>query len=219
MTRVSVYSGALVAFLAGKSTPYYTLICGGAWDCLTIFDMTHTSHTDLDLIQQPLGNSVLPTSIVGYGANSSFFSDYTATAMIIASISIPNWVTYSVTTTAGETLEKHIGLHKSCSSLDDPPCRRFPHKDLCQEGERYFCSMWRTVGFMASFAVIICLAGLVGFGIILKGGKYKRETGWPFVTVMLGLVAVVEFIVISIVVCGTPNDLSPCWLGSVLCKT
>ena len=120
--------------------------------------------------------------------------------MIIASISLPNWVTYSVTTTAGETLEKRIGLHQSCSSLDDPPCRKFPTKDLCQEGERYFCSMWRTVGFMTSFAVILSLASLVGFTVIMKGGKYKRETGWPFLTTMISLVALVQFVTISIVV-------------------
>lgn len=122
--------------------------------------------------------------------------------MVIASIWIPHWVTYSVTTAAGDTFEKHIGLHKSCSNLDDPPCRTYPYEELCQEGERYFCSMWRTVGFMASFAVILCLACLVSFLVIMGGGKYKRETGWPFVGAMLTLVAVVEFIIISIVVSG-----------------
>lgn len=120
--------------------------------------------------------------------------------MIVVSIWIPNWVSYSVTTTSGETVEKHIGLHRSCSNLDDPQCRNFPYKELCQDGERYFCSMWRTVGFMASFATILCLAGLVSFAVILSGGKYKRETGWPFVGAMLTLVSVVEFATISIVV-------------------
>ncbi|KAM0520147.1 hypothetical protein ACHAPE_003424 [Trichoderma viride] len=122
-----------------------------------------------------------------------------ATAMIVASITEPNWVSYSVTTTAGETLEKHIGLHKSCSSLDDPHCRDFPSKELCQYGERYFCSMWRTVGFMASFTIILCLASLIAFALVMNGGKYRRETGWPFVSALLTLVSVVEFIIISIV--------------------
>ncbi|KAK1250553.1 hypothetical protein MKX08_010556 [Trichoderma sp. CBMAI-0020] len=122
-----------------------------------------------------------------------------ATAMIVASITEPHWVSYSVTTTAGETLEKHIGLHKSCSSLDDPHCRDFPSKELCQYGERYFCSMWRTVGFMASFTIILCLAGLIAFALVMGGGKYRRETGWPFVSALLTLVSVVEFIIISIV--------------------
>ncbi|KAL7942429.1 hypothetical protein V8C42DRAFT_332405 [Trichoderma barbatum] len=121
------------------------------------------------------------------------------TAMIVASITEPNWVSYSVTTTAGETLEKHIGLHKSCSSLDDPHCHAFPSKELCQYGERYFCSMWRTVGFLASFAIILCLASLISFALVMVGGKYRRETGWPFVAALLTLVSVVEFIIISIV--------------------
>lgn len=120
--------------------------------------------------------------------------------MVVASIWVPHWVTYSVTTGQGETFEKHIGLHKSCSNLDDPPCRDFPYKELCQDGERYFCSMWRTVGFMASFATILCLACLVSFVVIMAGGKYKRETGWPFVGAMLTLVSAVEFVIISIVV-------------------
>ena len=112
----------------------------------------------------------------------------------------PYWVSYSVTTAKGETIEKHIGLHKSCSNFDDPPCREFPYRELCVEGERYFCSMWRTVGFMASFATILSLACVVSFGVIMAGGKYKRETGWPFVGAMLTLVSVVEFVIISLVV-------------------
>lgn len=123
--------------------------------------------------------------------------------MVVVSIWLPNWVTYSVTTTAGDTVEKHIGLHQSCSSLDDPPCRPFPYKELCTDEEHYFCSMWRTVGFMASFATILCLAALVCFAVIMGGGKYKRETGWPFIGALLTLVSVVEFATISIVVGNT----------------
>jgi hypothetical protein len=120
--------------------------------------------------------------------------------LIVASVTEPHWVSYSVTTTSGETLEKHIGLHKSCSTLDDPHCRDFPSKELCQYGERYFCSMWRTVGFMASFTIILSLASLIAFALVMGGGKYRRETGWPFVSALLTLVSVLEFIIISIVV-------------------
>ena len=134
--------------------------------------------------------------------------------MIIASLWIPNWVSYSVTTSSGETFEKHIGLHKSCSNLDDPPCRPFPYKELCQDGERYFCSMWRTVGFLASFSVILVLASLVCFFVVMRGGKFKRETGWPFVTGMLSFVAIVEFVIISIVV--STWSLCACFLMSLL---
>jgi amino acid transporter len=129
-----------------------------------------------------------------------------ATAMLIASIYMPHWISYAVESNRGETIDKHIGLHKSCSSLDDPHCRDFPYPDMCQHGERYLCSMWRTVGFMASFATILCLACLVSFGVIMGGGKYKRETGWPFVSAMLTLVSVVEFIIISIVAYLFDND-------------
>lgn len=59
---------------------------------------------------------------------------------------------------------------------------------------------------MASFATILCLACLVSFTVIMAGGKYKRETGWPFVGVMLTLVAVVEFVIISIVVSKRSED-------------
>lgn len=121
--------------------------------------------------------------------------------MIIASIALPNWVSYSVTTAKGEHIQKIIGLHKSCSTLNDPSCTPFPTSELCQAGERYFCSMWKTVGFLASFSVLLCFATLVTFGVTLGGGKYKRESGWAIVAALLTLVSVVEFVIISIVVC------------------
>ncbi|KAF4443131.1 pre-mrna splicing factor [Fusarium austroafricanum] len=121
-----------------------------------------------------------------------------ATVMIVVPVWLPNWVTYSVTSPTGEIVERHIGLHKSCSTLDDPYCRPYPPKELCQ-GERYFCSMWRSVGFLASFATLLCLGGLVTFGVIMCGGKYKRETGWPFAAAMLTFVSGVEFVAISVV--------------------
>ena len=56
---------------------------------------------------------------------------------------------------------------------------------------------------MASLSAILCLACLVAFTVVMSGGKYKRETGWPFVTAMLSLVAIVQFVVIAIVVSTT----------------
>lgn len=58
---------------------------------------------------------------------------------------------------------------------------------------------------MASFSVILSLACIVSFLVIMSGGKYKRETGWPFVGALLTLVAVVEIVIVSIVVCGFPR--------------
>ncbi|OAQ70690.1 pre-mRNA splicing factor [Pochonia chlamydosporia 170] len=141
-----------------------------------------------------------------YVYSSALVAFAAATAMIVASIFIPNWVSYSVTTPKGDIVEKHIGLHKSCSNLDSPTCKEFPTADLCQAGERYFCDMWKTVGFMASLAAIMCLASLVCFLVVMRGGKYKRETGWPFVSGMLTLVSVVEFVIISLVAYLYDND-------------
>lgn len=54
---------------------------------------------------------------------------------------------------------------------------------------------------MASISALLCLASLVTFAVVLKGGKYEREKGWPFVTFLLSLVSTTQFVVISIVVC------------------
>lgn len=128
-----------------------------------------------------------------------------STAMILAATAVPRWITYSVHA-GDQTFQKHIGLHQSCSNLDDPPCRPFPYKELCQEGERYFCSMWRTVAFLAALAALMCLAGIVTFGVVMKGGKYKRETSWPFIAFMMAIVSALEFSVISIVAYLFEND-------------
>lgn len=141
--------------------------------------------------------------------------------MIVASIFIPNWVSYTVTTPKGDTIQRNIGLHKVCSNLDTPPCRVFPTPNMCQADERYFCDMWKTVGFMASLSAIMCLASLVCFLVVMAGGKYKRETGWPFVSGMLTLVSVVEVVIISLVVCCivccSASNLLLGPRGSVLC--
>lgn len=55
------------------------------------------------------------------------------------------------------------------------------------------------MGFLASFSAILCLATLVCFLVVMRGGKYRRETGWPLVSGMLTVVAVVELVVISAV--------------------
>ncbi|KOS23037.1 hypothetical protein ESCO_003562 [Escovopsis weberi] len=123
-----------------------------------------------------------------------------AIAMTVAAIAEPRWIVYSVTTPQGNTFEKRIGLARYCSNLDGGfVCRPYPYKELCQDRERAFCSLWRTVGFMASFGVIFCLVDLVAFAIVMGGGKYRRATGWPIVSTMLTLVAILQLVVISIV--------------------
>ncbi|KAG6007237.1 hypothetical protein E4U54_000045 [Claviceps lovelessii] len=123
-----------------------------------------------------------------------------STVMIIASIFQPSWISYHVTSRKGDTFQVHVGLHERCFSTHDPPCKPYPPADLCRgESGQYFCSVWRTVGFLASFSAILCLATLVCFLVVMRGGKYRRETGWPLVSGMLTVVAVVELVVISAV--------------------
>lgn len=120
--------------------------------------------------------------------------------MVVASIAMPNWIDYAVTTAKGDTIHKTIGLHKSCSTLDGGRCSPYPTAALCQSGQRYFCTMWRTTGWLASFSVVLGLAGLVAFAVTLGGGKYKRESGWPFVGGLIATFSAVQLIVISVVV-------------------
>lgn len=122
--------------------------------------------------------------------------------MIVTSIILPHWVSYSVTATDGNEFSKHIGLHKICSNVGPgPACKVFPTDELCsKDGERYFCSMWRSVGFLASFSTIMHLASLVTFLVIMSGGKYKRETGWKILGGLLIFVAAIEFTLMGIVV-------------------
>ncbi|OAA72629.1 hypothetical protein LEL_08413 [Akanthomyces lecanii RCEF 1005] len=119
--------------------------------------------------------------------------------MVVASIAMPNWIDYAVTTAKGDTIHKSIGLHKSCSTLDGGRCSPYPTAALCQSGQRYFCTMWRTTGWLASFSVVLGLAGLVAFAVTLGGGKYKRESGWPFVGGLIATFSAVQLIVISVV--------------------
>lgn len=53
--------------------------------------------------------------------------------------------------------------------------------------------MWRTVGFLMSFATVAELATLVGFVTIMTGGKAKRERGWKILSMLLMVVAVIQF--------------------------
>ncbi|KAG5979706.1 hypothetical protein E4U55_004845 [Claviceps digitariae] len=123
-----------------------------------------------------------------------------STVMIIASIFQPSWISYHVTSPKGDTFDVRVGLHERCFSTHDPPCKPYPPADLCQgESGQYFCSVWRTVGFLASLSAILCLATLVCFLVVMKGGKYRRETGWPLVSGMLTVVAIFEFVIISAV--------------------
>ena len=73
--------------------------------------------------------------------------------------------------------------------------------------------MWRTVGWLASFAVILCLASLTSFVVVMTGGKYKREMGWPLVSGLLTLTAVLEFVIISLVVSLIKSGNASLWIS------
>lgn len=60
--------------------------------------------------------------------------------------------------------------------------------------------MWRSVGFLVSFAVVLQGISIVTYLVILSGGKRLRENGWSFLSLMVGLSAIVQAAGMSIVV-------------------
>lgn len=132
-----------------------------------------------------------------------------ATAMTFTSIFLPSWISWSVTTSAGDLITRSIGLHRSCSTspLHPTTCHHFPQADDCQVGtDRYFCSMWRSVGFLMSLAAVLELVTLVAYVVVILGGKQKRETGWRVLALMLVLVGLVQCASMSIVAYLFDND-------------
>jgi hypothetical protein len=121
--------------------------------------------------------------------------------MTFASIFIPDWVTYDAPGKPGGTYHKTIGLHRSCTTGHG--CIHFPTREDCMAKDRYFCSMWRSIGFLMSFAAVLELATIVAYIVVLGGGKQKRETGWKVLSFMLVLVGVVQCASMAIVVCFT----------------
>lgn len=63
--------------------------------------------------------------------------------------------------------------------------------------------MWRSVGFLMSFAVVLEGMTIAAFVVLLVGGKQKREQGWGFMATMAALAALVQAVGGSIVVCYT----------------
>lgn len=102
-----------------------------------------------------------------------------STAMTIASIVMPRWVSYS----PNDKREMSMGLHQRCSSVTGK-CTPFPQATDCVK-DQYFCSMWRSVGFLISFDVVIELCALVSFIVIISGGVQRRSTGWKLICAIL----------------------------------
>jgi hypothetical protein len=120
--------------------------------------------------------------------------------MTIASNLGSHWVTYYVRASSGAEFFQSIGLHEICSSEWSPRCRRFPAKADCMGDERFFCSMWRSTGFLMALALIAELTTLVGFVVVMGGGKMKREVGWKVLCALLVSVAIILLCALSIVV-------------------
>lgn len=121
-----------------------------------------------------------------------------------------NWVEFSVTAeNTNATFSHYVGLHRSCSlsaTADKATCRPFPDEDDCRD-DQFFCSMWRSSGFLMSFATVVELATAISFLVVMLGGKYKREEGWFVIAGLLIADAAIEFAGMGIVVSATAVSL------------
>jgi hypothetical protein len=68
--------------------------------------------------------------------------------------------------------------------------------------------MWRTVGFLISFGVVIELCTLVSFVVIVSGGVQRRVQGWGVVVGVLLFSAFIQCAGMAIVVCLTLRTLN-----------
>lgn len=123
-----------------------------------------------------------------------------AAACTVASVALPNWVSYT-SPTDHDPIRVTYGLHKRCSSITGE-CIPFPQYDDCKGKNRYFCSMWRSTGFLLNFSLMVELACVVAYITILVGGRGVRESGWKILAGLLSLVAMGEMIAMALVVCG-----------------
>lgn len=60
--------------------------------------------------------------------------------------------------------------------------------------------MWRSVGFLMSFAVVLEGMSMVAYVIILSGGKRLRENGWRLLSILIILSVILQAASMSIVV-------------------
>jgi hypothetical protein len=66
--------------------------------------------------------------------------------------------------------------------------------------------MWRSVGFLMSFAILLEGMILVAYTTILMGGRQKREMGWKVLSFLLVLAGVVQCSSMALVA-SDPNTL------------
>lgn len=127
-----------------------------------------------------------------------------AFALTLTSIIIPRWISWDSETPSGDKIHYTYGLHRRCSSFTNT-CEYFPHQEDCH-GDRYFCSMWRSVGFLISFAIVLEGMTLITYIVILVGGKQKRESGWKILAGLHFLCGAVECAGMAIIAYLYEND-------------
>ncbi len=158
---------------------------------------------------------MLTRSIVFSGALVFFLA---ASAMTVAAIIIPNWISFDNETNHGTRIHYTYGLHRRCSNTNLPAsmsasissmqCLGFPQDADCHGKDRYFCSMWRSVGFLMSFAVVIEGMTIAAFVVLLTGGKQKREQGWGVMTIFVGLAALIQVAAMALIVWNPSSSTS-----------
>jgi hypothetical protein len=123
--------------------------------------------------------------------------------MTIASIALPRWISYA----PSHNREYSYGLHSRCSAVTGT-CVPFPRSTDCAK-DPSFCNMWRTVGFLTSFGVVVELCAIVSFVVIISGGVQRRAQGWMVAVGVLGFSAFVQCAGMGIVV-SIPFSSFPC---------
>ncbi|MCJ1438135.1 hypothetical protein MMC27_007522 [Xylographa pallens] len=128
-----------------------------------------------------------------------------ASALTLASIIVPRWISWDSQTASGSRIHYTYGLHKRCSSLSGS-CTHFPEDADCHGGDRYFCSMWRSVGFLMNFAIVMEGMTFIAFLVVILGGKQMRERGWKVLSCMLLLAGVIQCAGMSLIAYLYDND-------------
>ncbi|TKX20711.1 hypothetical protein C1H76_7097 [Elsinoe australis] len=144
----------------------------------------------------------MPRRIV-YGIG--FWVFLAGVALTIASMSLPNWISYT-SPSSSDPVHISYGLHKRCSSLTHS-CEPFPQDQDCRGNERSFCSLWRSVGFLMNFTVVLELAIFVGFMVVILGGRGKREGGWKMVAGLSAVITVCQVVAMAIVAYLNDHDV------------
>ncbi|KAK5108334.1 hypothetical protein LTR62_008430 [Meristemomyces frigidus] len=126
-----------------------------------------------------------------------------ASACTLSALLLPNWITYTAptpqTTKPSSPIRVSYGLHQRCSSITGL-CTPFPQYEDCLGEDRAFCSLWRSTGFLMNLSVVLELAVLVGYIVVLVGGRGAREEGWKVLGGLLGLVAMGQMVAMALVV-------------------